>query len=72
MTMRTIADSDARPVRKEFLPFNQLEIDQTEVEEVVDTLRSGCITTCPKTGLFSSVKIAVKIIGFGGKGYANQ
>jgi dTDP-4-amino-4,6-dideoxygalactose transaminase len=48
--MRTIADSIEAPVRKVFLPFNQPDIRQAEIDEVVDTLRSGWITTGPKCG----------------------
>jgi dTDP-4-amino-4,6-dideoxygalactose transaminase len=40
------------PVREEFLPFNQPDIDQDEINEVVDTLRSGWITTGPRTKEF--------------------
>jgi len=40
------------PTREEFLPFNQPDIGQAEIDEVVDTLRSGWITTGPKTKEF--------------------
>lgn len=40
------------PVREAFLPFNQPHIETPEIEEVVDTLRSGWITTGPKTKEF--------------------
>ena len=36
----------------EFLPFSLPEIDQNEIDEVVDTLRSGWITTGAKTKQF--------------------
>jgi dTDP-4-amino-4,6-dideoxygalactose transaminase len=39
-------------LRKEFLPFSPPYIGQEEIDEVVDTLRSGWITTGPKTKLF--------------------
>jgi dTDP-4-amino-4,6-dideoxygalactose transaminase len=52
MAMRTITDSIDAPVRKDFLPFNQPDIRQAEIDEVVDTLRSGWITTGPKTKEF--------------------
>jgi dTDP-4-amino-4,6-dideoxygalactose transaminase len=52
MTMRTNADSIDTPVRKVFLPFSQPDIGQTEIDEVVDTLRSGWITTGPRTKEF--------------------
>jgi perosamine synthetase len=38
-----------RPLRASFLPFHRPWIDETEVEEVVDTLRSGWLTMGPKT-----------------------
>jgi dTDP-4-amino-4,6-dideoxygalactose transaminase len=45
-------DSVETPVRRDFLPFNQPDIEQAEIEEVVDALRSGWITTGPKTRAF--------------------
>ena len=50
--MQTTANSIDAPVRKMFLPFNQPDIGQAEIDEVVDTLRSGWITTGPKTKEF--------------------
>jgi dTDP-4-amino-4,6-dideoxygalactose transaminase len=41
-------------VRSEFLPFAPPAIGQEEIDEVVDTLRSGWITTGPKTKRFES------------------
>lgn len=55
MTIRTRVDSidvSVRPVRTEFLPFSQPDIGQAEIDEVVDALRSGWITTGPKTKEF--------------------
>jgi len=52
MKKQTIANSIDAPVRKIFLPFNQPDIGQAEIDEVVDTLRSGWITTGPKTKEF--------------------
>jgi dTDP-4-amino-4,6-dideoxygalactose transaminase len=52
MKTQAIADSIDMPVREEFLPFNQPDIGQAEIDEVVDTLRSGWITTGPKTKEF--------------------
>ena len=40
------------PVRTDFLPFNLPDIGEAEIEEVVRTLRSGWITTGPKTKEF--------------------
>jgi dTDP-4-amino-4,6-dideoxygalactose transaminase len=39
-------------VRKHFLPFSPPSIGDEEIAEVVDTLRSGWLTTGPKTRLF--------------------
>jgi len=52
MTMQPLADSIDAPVREAFLPYNQPDIGQAEIDEVVDTLRSGWITTGPKTKEF--------------------
>jgi dTDP-4-amino-4,6-dideoxygalactose transaminase len=53
MTIQTMASSvNHAPVRGTFLPFNQPDIQQEEIDEVVDTLRSGWITTGPKTKEF--------------------
>jgi len=52
MTKQTLVDLTEAPVRKEFLPFNRPDIEQAEIDEVVDTLRSGWITTGPKTTAF--------------------
>jgi dTDP-4-amino-4,6-dideoxygalactose transaminase len=41
-----------RPARTEFLPFALPHITETEIDEVVDTLRSGWITTGPKVKRF--------------------
>jgi len=38
--------------RKEYLPFSRPSIGQEEIDEVIDTLRSGWITTGPKTRRF--------------------
>ena len=37
------------PVRDTFLPFHKPWIDESEIEEVADTLRSGWLTMGPKT-----------------------
>ena len=41
-----------RPVREAMLPFSPPDIGEEEIAEVVDTLRSGWITTGPKTARF--------------------
>jgi perosamine synthetase len=38
-----------RPLRAAFLPFHRPWIDEAEIEEVTDTLRSGWLTMGPKT-----------------------
>jgi UDP-4-amino-4,6-dideoxy-N-acetyl-beta-L-altrosamine transaminase len=40
------------PVRAAFLPFSLPDIGEAEIDEVADTLRSGWITTGPKTKRF--------------------
>jgi dTDP-4-amino-4,6-dideoxygalactose transaminase len=40
------------PIRKEFLPLSRPTIGEEEIAEVVDTLRSGWITTGPKVAVF--------------------
>jgi dTDP-4-amino-4,6-dideoxygalactose transaminase len=53
MTVReTAVDVKQAPVREAFLPFSRPDIKQAEIDEVVDTLRSGWITTGPKTKEF--------------------
>jgi dTDP-4-amino-4,6-dideoxygalactose transaminase len=42
------------PVRSAFLPFNRPDITEIEIAEVVDTLRSGWLTTGPKTRAFEA------------------
>ncbi len=39
-------------IRDDFLPFSPPDLSESEVEAVVDVLRSGWITTGPKTRLF--------------------
>jgi dTDP-4-amino-4,6-dideoxygalactose transaminase len=41
-----------RPVRQKMLPFSPPDIGEEEIAEVVDTLRSGWITTGPKAARF--------------------
>ncbi|MDQ7799251.1 MAG: DegT/DnrJ/EryC1/StrS aminotransferase family protein [Candidatus Edwardsbacteria bacterium] len=41
-----------RPRRETMLPFSPPDIGQEEIDEVVDSLRSGWITTGPKTARF--------------------
>ena len=55
MTLQ-LSSTDARwtRVREGFLPFNQPDIEQAEIDEVVDALRSGWITTGPKVRQFET------------------
>jgi len=48
-TQLTSRDAQQAPVRQNFLPFCQPDIGPLEISEMVDTLRSGWITTGPKT-----------------------
>ncbi len=43
---------ESKPVREEFLPFSRPTIGQGEIDEVVDSLESGWITTGPKVARF--------------------
>lgn len=39
-------------MRRQYLPFSKPDLGEQEIDEVVDTLRSGWLTTGPKTGRF--------------------
>ncbi len=47
-----IAMHDGEPVRDDFLSYNTPAVDNEEIEEVIDTIRSGWLTTGPKTKKF--------------------
>jgi len=47
-----IGVSRSTPVRQTFLPFHRPDIDQTDIDEVVDSLKSGWLTTGPKVKRF--------------------
>ena len=47
-----MTDLIARPARRKFLPFSPPLVEEEEIREVVDTLRSPWITTGPKTKRF--------------------
>ncbi|MFH1235110.1 MAG: DegT/DnrJ/EryC1/StrS family aminotransferase [Candidatus Diapherotrites archaeon] len=49
--MKVPAIKGGKPVRKEFLVFGKPDIQKAEIDEVVDTLKSGWIGTGPKTML---------------------
>ena len=56
LTIRSILNKPAiitgKPIRSTFLPFSLPYLGENEEKEVIDTLRSGWITTGPKTKLF--------------------
>src|ERR1700726_4201420 len=52
-TMQTMMQTEAPP-RESFLPFALPLIGEEEIAEVVDTLRSGWVTTGPKVKRFES------------------
>jgi dTDP-4-amino-4,6-dideoxygalactose transaminase len=52
METLTVRDTLRAPVREAFLPYNRPDIGPAEIAEVVDTLRSGWLTTGPKTKKF--------------------
>ncbi|MGD2164530.1 MAG: DegT/DnrJ/EryC1/StrS family aminotransferase [Anaerolineae bacterium] len=52
MTLQLAQCSVEAPVRREFLPFNRPDIGQGEIDELTETLRSGWLTTGPRTKEF--------------------
>lgn len=48
----TLAIEGGKPVRQEFLPFHRPLLGKEEEAEVIDALRSGWLTTGPKTKKF--------------------
>ena len=53
--MATLALLGGKPVRDNFLPFFLPTIEEDEINEVADTLKSGWITTGPKTHEFEKL-----------------
>src|SRR5207248_3022537 len=51
----TLAIDGGTPVRQKFLPFGAPSIGQEEMDEVLDTLRSGWIGTGPKALRFEQM-----------------
>ena len=51
--MQSLIDTE-KIIREGFLPFALPSIGEEEIAEVIDTLRSGWITTGPKVGQFES------------------
>ena len=50
--MEKPAIEGGKPVRKKFLPYGTQSIDEKEINEVIDSLKSNWITTGPKMRLF--------------------
>jgi dTDP-4-amino-4,6-dideoxygalactose transaminase len=59
---QTSTTSQTRPRRETFLPFALPHITQAEIDEVADTLRSGWLSTGPKTKRFEK-EFAAKVGG---------
>jgi len=50
--MRNLVNENNKPIRESFLSFSQPLIEEEEINEVIDTLRSGWLTTGPKVKRF--------------------
>jgi len=50
--MRNPVNESNEPIREDFLPFSQPLIEEEEINEAIDTLRSGWLTTGPKVKRF--------------------
>ena len=50
--MKNRVDKGDKPIRENFLPFSQPLIEKEEINEVIDTLTSGWLTTGPKVKRF--------------------
>ncbi len=53
--MEKLAIDGGTPVRKAFLPYGTQWIDEEEINEVIDSLKSNWITTGPKMRLFEDL-----------------
>ena len=53
-TQRATYDATYKPVRAQFLPYALPSIGEEEIAEVIDSLRSGWITTGPKVKRFEA------------------
>ena len=53
--MLQLALLGGKPVRDKFLPYFLPTVEQEEINEVVDTLKSDWITTGPKTHKFEEM-----------------
>lgn len=54
MTATSPSSHNQTPVRETFLPFALPDIDESEIAEVTEALRSGWVTTGPKTKQFEA------------------
>jgi perosamine synthetase len=51
-TSRTLAVDGGDPVRRTFLPYGHQSVEESDIQAVVDVLRSDWLTTGPKVGEF--------------------
>ena len=63
-TSEKLAVQGGAPVRSSFLPFHQPQMDVDDEQAVVDTLRSGWLTTGPRTKNFET-----ELAAYTGSGY---
>ena len=54
MSVKTLALHGGKPLRGQFLPFHRAIIGEEEIAEVTATLRSGWLTTGPRTKAFEN------------------
>ena len=52
--MDTLAIKGGKPIREKFLPYGIQWLDEKEIAEVVDSLKSDWITTGPKMKIFEN------------------
>ena len=53
--MEKLAINGGKPVRKDFLVFGSPRIEEQEINEVVDSLKSGWLSTGPKVHKFEEM-----------------
>src|ERR1700731_4737676 len=52
ISSQTLALHGGSPVRKTLLPYGRQSVDESDIQAVVDVLRSDWLTTGPKVGEF--------------------
>jgi len=52
LAFQSLAFNGGSPVRASFLPYGRQSVDETDIQAVVDVLRSDWLTTGPKVGEF--------------------